>query len=231
MADPHDSRMEKAGATLFRGRCRTISLLALLTTSKQVLAEWDGRGFHSDGNSGSVFVLLLGAIHALPILFIAYKTHSKALTIVTAIVMAVIGVLVGGSKYALIDLIFVGLGTYAAFQLHIPALAETHRAPLKVESNPIPVSIMATEVPSPVAPEFQLGVWERTKSAYETARDDSRKKRIQDVQQQAIARARSRGIHLVFDDDPLSEEEVERIKKTGLKVCRISVPPPASSNT
>lgn len=85
-----------------------------------VLAEWDSRGYHSDKSGGlSLAVLFFGLLHAIPVLIIAAHTRSKILTLLAAAGSAIFAVKVGGSAYAAVDLIFVGIGTYLAFKLHL----------------------------------------------------------------------------------------------------------------
>jgi hypothetical protein len=89
------------------------------------LAEWDGRGYHSDGVGGlSFIVLFIGALHAMPVFIVAMLTKSKAITFLVALGSALFAVMIGGLPYMVIDLIFVGIGTYAAFKLHLDEKAE-----------------------------------------------------------------------------------------------------------
>jgi hypothetical protein len=55
----------------------------------------------------SLTVFILGAAHAIPVLVVGAKTKSKVALTLTAIVMGVIAVTVGGKQYAGIDLFFV----------------------------------------------------------------------------------------------------------------------------
>jgi hypothetical protein len=85
-----------------------------------VFAEWDGHGYYSDGGRGlSFFILFLGALHAIPVLIAAMKTQSKVITLLVALGSAIFAVMVGGDAYAVTDLLFVGIGTYAAFKIHL----------------------------------------------------------------------------------------------------------------
>ena len=68
------------------------------------------------GGSGSA-ALTIGLLHALPMLVVAMTTKSKMLTILTAIGMMVLAVAIGGARYAILDILFVALGTWGALKI------------------------------------------------------------------------------------------------------------------
>lgn len=49
-------------------------------------------------------VLLIALLHGLPVLFVGWTFGSRSLAIAMAIVMSLVGVLTGGTAYALLDL-------------------------------------------------------------------------------------------------------------------------------
>lgn len=112
--------------------------VCLILFSQATEAEWDGRGYHSDGTGGGLTVLLLGALHSLPMIVMAMLTASKAFVVLTAAAMVVVAIAFGGNTYALIDLIFVGIGTYAAFVLHLDSRTSATAMHLPTEAPPAP---------------------------------------------------------------------------------------------
>ncbi len=83
-------------------------------------------------------VTIIAAIHAIPILIVATLNKSRIFIYLTAAAMAIVAVAIGGSRYALGDLIFVVLGTIAAISLQNEKTKtfEPVSKLIKKESNP-----------------------------------------------------------------------------------------------
>jgi hypothetical protein len=96
--------------------------IGLFLMHQYALAEWNSHGYHSDGGGPSLVILFIGALHAIPVLIFAMLTKSKAVTFLVAVGSAIFAVMVGGLPYAVVDLVFVGIGTYAAFNIHLTGL-------------------------------------------------------------------------------------------------------------
>ena len=92
-----------------------LGALLLALTQFAYAGRMDDSGYPSGGSDS--MVLMLGMLHALPMLGLAATTKSKALTTLTAMGMAVVAFTVGGARYAYLDLIFVALGTWGALRL------------------------------------------------------------------------------------------------------------------
>ncbi len=55
-------------------------------------------------------VILLALLHALPVLAVAYATHSRGATILTAVAMIAVGVMTGSAAYIALDVLAVIIG-------------------------------------------------------------------------------------------------------------------------
>ena len=73
----------------------------------------DGRGY-----SGSSRWLVYAALHAIPIVIVAFAFNSYFLTTVAVLVVGWVAVSVGGASYAAVDVIFVLLGLFVAVSWH-----------------------------------------------------------------------------------------------------------------
>jgi hypothetical protein len=162
--------------------------LLYAVVSQPTLAEWDSHGWSSRGGTdgGGGAAVTIAMLHMVPIIAVAMTTHSKALTILAAFVMAGVAVLVGGPVYALLDLFFVGLGLYFGSRIWLqePGLYLTDRRhtaepeskplarpPLDAHTTPPVVASKPAKSPRPegkpnnLAEAVAMGV-SNTKAAY-----------------------------------------------------------------
>lgn len=121
---------------------RVLAGLLYAVVSQAALAEWDSHGWSSRGGTdgGGGAAVTIAMLHMVPIIAVAMTTHSKALTILVAFVMTGVAVLVGGPVYALLDLLFVGIGLYFGSRIWVqkPPLYLTDRHhTAEPESKPI----------------------------------------------------------------------------------------------
>jgi hypothetical protein len=87
--------------------------MALLMASTNAWAGYvSTSGYEGGGGNMPLMVFLIGVAHAIPILFIGFKTKKRWALYLTTAVMTIIAVMTGGIVYLGIDLLFIGLAFY-----------------------------------------------------------------------------------------------------------------------
>lgn len=99
---------------------RALTLLFTLFLSGLSIAgptDWHTESYDVGAGSPLSATTFYGLLHAAPILAVAVWTKSRFATVLTAGGMVFVALAIGGARYAILDLLFVGGGTWLAWVL------------------------------------------------------------------------------------------------------------------